>query len=887
MTGNFSSHLQAATAPTEDDLFLIALRLGNLNLAEDVTAYRTESGLCIDLAQTVEALEFPIAVRAGDGKADGWFLSEDRTFSLDVRGKTISIAGKSEALSTDDVTETADSLCVNIKALKRWFPITFEADLGNSIVKLVSREPLPIERQIERRARHARLRSEAPVDLSALPQSITPYVNLRAPAIDAASEFITQKMNAGEPTRALRRYTIIAAGEVAKLSSELYVGSSDKGTPKDVRARLYRRSPDGDLLGKLKATEFAVGDVSGRSSSLISDAEAGRGASITNTPLDAPQNFDRTTFRGNIPTDWDVELYRNGQLMAFENSSSNGRYEFRDVPLTFGFNSFEIVAYGPQGQVRRETRGINVGPQAVPPGKLWYAAGLFETNRNLFNINKDNQLANAQGLRGFSSLQYGLSQNTSVALSLESLMVRNRRHNYIEASLGQTIGPVGTAASLSVDTTGGQALEVLAFGNAKSIEISTRHAVFNNYTSERISDSVQSRHSLRSFATPNLFRQTIPISLEATFDRRRRAADLLDLNNRISFNYRGILLGHESKFTTALGSQSSSAPSRWVNSLLWNAGTTDMRLRGEFSYRLRPEVGLERINIGADWYKSDRTELRGQFDWSPPQKDWRLGAGINQLFNVFTIGARAEIGRGGSFTLGLSMATGFNFDTRGKLYATRFRPAQTGEAAIRVFEDLNRNGKMDGDDRPVPGVGFAAQSNAADPLTNERGEVLLQSLKPFTPQALSLDQSTLPDAALKPKYLSISVVPRPGVVNKIEFPLYPTGDIDGTVWIAREARKIAGGGLPIQLVDQTGVVKFSDRTDQDGYFVFEGIDYGRYALRVDPAQAEKLGLTTGAARLVNVNESRPSLSGINLTLTQGDAAMERDTYILPVAIWAN
>ncbi len=887
MTGNFSPALQAATAPTEDDLFLVALRLGNLNLAEDITAYQTASGLCIDLAQTLEALEFPIAVRSGEGKAEGWFLTENRTFSLDVPGKTISIAGKTEALLAEDITETADSLCVNIKTLRRWFPISFEADLGNSIVKLVSREPLPIERQIERRARQARMRTEAPVDLSALTQAITPYANLRAPAIDASTEFITQKINAGSPTRALRRYTIIAAGEIAKLSSELYVGSSDKGTPKDVRARLYRRSPDGDLLGKLKATEFAIGDVSGRSSSLISDAEAGRGASITNAPLDAPQNFDRTTFRGNIPADWDVELYRNGQLMAFENARNNGRYEFRDVPLTFGFNSFEIVAYGPQGQVRRETRGINVGPQAVPPGKLWYSAGLFETNRNLININKDNKLANAQGLRGFSSLQYGLSQNTSVALSLESLVVHKRRHNYLETSLGQTIGPVGTAASLTLDSTGGQALEMLAFGNARSVEISTRHAVFNSFTSERISDSVQSRHSLRGFATPILFRQAVPISLEATFDRRRRAADLLDLNNRISFNYRGLLLGHESRFTTSLGSQSGGTPSRWVNSLLWNAGTSDMRLRGEFSYRLRPELGLERINIGADWYKSDSTELRGQFDWSPPQKDWRLGAGINQLFNVFTLGARAEIGRGGAFTLGLSMTTGFNFDARGKLYATRFRPAQTGEAAIRVFEDLNRNGKMDADDRPVPGVGFAAQSNAADPLTNAHGEVLLQSLKPFTPQALSLDQSTLPDATLKPKYLSISVVPRPGVVNKIEFPLYPTGDIDGTVWIARDGRTIAGGGLSLQLVDDTGAVKFSGRTDQDGYFVFEGLDYGHYALRVDPLQAEKLGLKTGAAKLVNVNEARPSLSGLNLTVSQGDGVTEGDSHISPVAIWAN
>ncbi len=879
---------EAAPALTDDDLFLVALRLGNLDLAQDITAYQTPAGLCIDLAQTVEALEFPIKVNIADGKADGWFLSEERTFSLNARSKTITINGKSESLSPGDVTETADTLCVNVKALKRWFPISFDADLGNALVKLVSHEPLPIERQIDGRARQARLRAETPLDLSLLPKSDTPYANLRAPAIDTTAELVAQKIGLSESTKALRRYTIIASGEIAKLSSELYIGSSDKGVPKDVRSKLFRRSPNADLLGKLKATEFALGDVSGRSSSLVSDAEAGRGASITNAPLDAPQNFDRTTFRGNIPADWDVELYRNGQLLSFQNSAANGRYEFRDVPLTFGFNNFEIVAYGPQGQIRRETRGVNVGPQAIPPGKLWYAAGAFDTNHNLLSINSDNKRAEAKGLRGFSSLQYGLSQNTSVGLATESLLFRKKRHTYIEGSLSQTLGPVGTGIVASIDTAGGQAFEMVAFGNVKSVEISARNAVFNNYSSERISDSVKSRHSLRAFAAPTLFRQSVPVSLDVTYDRRRRAADLLDLTNRVSFNMRGILLAHEARLTTSLGSSYGPSSTRWINSLLWNAGGSDVRVRGEFAYRLEPGIGVERLNIGADWYKSEKTELRSQFDWSPPQKDWRLGVGINQLFNVFTLGARAEVGRRGSFTLGFNISSGFNFNANGKLYASRYRPAQTGEAAIRVFEDLNRNGKMDGDDRPVPGVGFAAQSNSADPLTDAHGEVLLQALKPFTPQALSLDQSTLPDAALKPKYLSISVVPRPGVVNKIEFPLYPTGDVDGTLLVERDGRKIPGGGLVLQLVDDSGVVKYTGRTDQEGYFVLEGLDYGRYALRVDPEQAARLGLKAGTAKLININDQRPSLSGQNLTL----ALAANDTESAPriemlVPVWAN
>jgi outer membrane usher protein FimD/PapC len=172
-------------------------------------------------------------------------------------------------------------------------------------------------------------------------------------------------------------------------------------------------------------------------------------------------------------------------------------------------------------------------------------------------------------------------------------------------------------------------------------------------------------------------------------------------------------------------------------------------------------------------------------------------------------------------------------------------------------------------------------------LTNAQGLVRLQALRPFASQALSIDQSTLPDAALRPKFQSISVVPRPGVINRIEFPLYPTGDVDGTLWLRRDGRKIPAGGLTLQLVDDSGNVKSAGRTDQDGYYVLEGVEYGRYALRVDPEQALKLGLRTGGARLIAISDDKPSLSGQDLTLSMATVASDAPRLEMPVPIWAN
>ena len=58
------------------------------------------------------------------------------------------------------------------------------------------------------------------------------------------------------------RYEIFAAGEVVGQSFDARLSSDNEGVPDSLRMRLYRTDPQGNLLGPLKATHYAVGDVS-------------------------------------------------------------------------------------------------------------------------------------------------------------------------------------------------------------------------------------------------------------------------------------------------------------------------------------------------------------------------------------------------------------------------------------------------------------------------------------------------------------------------------------------------------------------------------------------------------------------------------------------------
>src|SRR3546814_17403456 len=69
--------------------------------------------------------------------------------------------------------------------------------------------------------------------------------------------------------------------------------------------RRYRTYPAGRLLGPLKATHYGVGDVGLLSTGIVAASAPGRGAVLTNRPVERPDAFDKTDFRGDLPAGWD------------------------------------------------------------------------------------------------------------------------------------------------------------------------------------------------------------------------------------------------------------------------------------------------------------------------------------------------------------------------------------------------------------------------------------------------------------------------------------------------------------------------------------------------------------------------------------------------------
>src|SRR5690606_11545775 len=231
-----------------------------------------------------------------------------------------------------------------------------------------------------------------------------------------------------------------------------------------------RCGPDGGLLGPLGATQIAVGDVETRSGALAGRSGVGRGAYIGNYPLDRSSSFSTTTLRGAMPAGWDAELYRNGQLIAYQGSSMDGRYALANLDLLYGRNDPEIVLYGPQGQIRRESTSVPVGIDATEPGKTYYWAGIIEQGRDLIDFRND-FIDPLTGWRWGVGLEHGLDQRTSMGVGAQSVVIDEIRHDYAEARLRRAIGPALVEFAASHDFGRGPARSAETPGQIRELDL--------------------------------------------------------------------------------------------------------------------------------------------------------------------------------------------------------------------------------------------------------------------------------------------------------------------------------------------------------------------------------------------------------------------------------
>jgi hypothetical protein len=847
-------------AANPDEQYLLDVKLHQYRLGDGVRAYETPQGACIVFGDFLTTLDVPMNIDLGAKKASGWAFKEANRISINVGAGQVDYAGKTEKLVSTDVRETPEGWCVNTAALSRWFGIGVKPFMNGSALIVETEAKLPVELALEREKRAENLRSKPKFNLASLPQVRLPYRMWRAPALDfVVSAGMT--FSAQNGMKVDRQTSVFAAGEIARLSYDAQIATDRKGVPGTLRLRAYRSDPDGELLGPLHATHFGFGDVAGLATRLSGSATSGRGAVVTNRPVASPTNFDRTRFEGDLPSGWDAELYRNGELLAFAHSDDRQRYVFDDVQLMYGENDISIVLYGPQGQVRTRSEVINVGQDNVPPGKTWYWAGVNQPGRDLVSL-RDQQVSPLEPkMQAALSIEHGLDERTSVGVLARSMLLEDQQVTFVEGTVRRSVGPALLELGASRESSGGSAARAQLLAKLGSLNVSAEAVMAKDFHIRGGPAMTEKEVRLALDSPLRLARATIPAHADVHYISRPDGSAQLDAAARLAATIDRFNLAADVKYTQQYLAKGPAPPANVIAGLIGTGRIGPVRVRGSTSFEISPTSRLRSAELGAYWSASDNADWEGTLAYDGPQHRARARISHIRRFSGLALAITGEAATDGSVAVGLNL--NFSLDPSHGLSLSRERLASAGSVRARVYRDLNDNGVADPGEPFEKGAMITAGHALARNPTDEHGTVMVAGLQTYTPITVGIDRSSLADPMLAPAKALQVVVPRPGVPAEVDIPLVAAGDVEGAI--------VKNGGLgfegvDLELVDKQGNVISAARTDYDGYFLFEGVPYGTYRVRISKDSAAIIGAPQGLDAQATVSNDQPVARLGTLTL---------------------
>ena len=135
------------------------------------------------------------------------------------------------------------------------------------------------------------------------------------------------------------------------------------------------------------------------------------------------------------------------------------------------------------------------------------------------------------------------------------------------------------------------------------------------------------------------------------------------------------------------------------------------------------------------------------------------------------------------------------------------------------------------------------------------------------PVNLALNQSTLEDPLWTAALDGMRIVPRPGQAMQLDFPIFTSGEIDGTIYLVRNDITAPAGRVLVEVVDRKGRVVKTTRTEYDGFYVISNIPLGEYTVRVSPTQMRELNLQAEDVPTISISGDNQFESGVDFTLS--------------------
>lgn len=846
-----------ATAPTPSELNLLLLEvaLDNARLADVLSAYESGDDVLLPVGELAQLLTIGITVDSTTRSASGFILTEKQSFRLDPSSGHVILPSGREGYDPRSVQWIDGDLYVASHLLERWWPIDFSIDMAALRLNLVAREKLPLQAKIERETRAKKLSRPGATSERDLgyPYLAPDYDLLSVPFID--STLALDLRGSGNKATVNAAYSGFLTGDLLGMEAAGYIAVSTQDQKPEARITLARHDPEAGLLGPLKARTVVLGSIGVPPvDNILRGAGVGNGVLISNRPLNLSSSYRSKTLRGELPPGWDVTLYINDALVAFQQARGDGLYEFPDQPLIYGRNEFRLVFNGPLGQTRVEREVFQLDENLIAPGEFLYTAAAQHDDQG--------------GSRHAIEVDFSILKDFGVTVGGVYVDDGTGSSGRGYANAGVRVGLPGALASLDYVHAfgGGSLIELGVHTSVGGMAIEASRIWMDDFYSEvfvRGFDPIEIRDRLRIIGTLGLSeRWKLPIALDFERETYASGEQALKVTQRLSANVLG------TSFTNLLEWRTINGLDSFGGVLQVSRRLAGFGLSGQAAYSFIPRSRLNSFafNVDKNVGISGRAFLGLLHDLDAQRTT--LTGGFNRNLGSFGIGISGMFAGRGSYGLGLQLFTAIGRDPQTGDVMFDWRPmAGSGMVAAQVFVDDNQNGKFDEGEDPVEGAAFRINGSSHHPArTNARGVAVLNRLAPKDYVDIGLDTATLEDAQLKPAVAGVRVLPRPGKAEKVDFPLVLTGEIDGTVYLVENGNSRGIGNAVVEILNHGGELIGSTRSASDGFYVLAGIVPGQYHVRISPTQVQELGLAADRAVTVTMPTDPDFISGVDFQL---------------------
>ena len=858
----------------DDELLLCALTLDNLTLNQALECYVTQRGILVPMGEVCRLIEFGIEVRGGDGRANGSLADPATRFELDMSSGSVLVAGKPGRYDPFLVEAHEDDIYVESVLLGTWLGMDVDADPHKAMVRLIPAGPLPLQLRMAREKRGGNVQGYKEWTDSGFPRVPEPYRFLSGPSIDLAfspsADFMgTQAVGGFLP------YSLLVSGDALWLNG--YVSFSGDFTRKGIidlppSVVLGRIDPEGGLLGPLHASEVELGNNVSTTLPLLGAVGAGMGVLVSNFSLLRPSGFDFQTLEGLLLPGWDVELYVGRYLFDYRRASSEGgRYLFRDIPLNYGMNDLRLVFHGPLGEERVEEHTYNVGSNMLTPGAYNYrAVTSYEGDRPQMAF--EQEIGLTKNLTIGSSLLpvfMGDTPNLYAGLSLSGYLRRLQSDLHVAYDVRDNAwsGDIGIQTEFN-----GLGLSFLGSGYSTSwIQPQSSNA------GTLPSSAVLSPVPYAGMASVNLNgmlrtpRTTIgPFALKASYRMFRFGGEEETFVVTQSHMIWPFNLRHNIQvIRDAMGGLENYAVQ---GSSTATARFSVMTLNGGLSYGLYPKQTVDSLWFGPSARLTNQIQLSGMIQRNLGSDLNMVSLRIARTVNPISIGLNASWCSDNTWSVGISGSLNISRDSRSGAIVPDANGLAASSAGIsaRAFLDSNHNGSWDPGETPLEGVGYIVNNIKDKTRSGVDGEAFLRGIQPNRPTDVSISLATLPDVFMTSANKGLSCVPRPGYSVPLDFPVWITGEISGTVFARKGDVVSPAPGINVAVLDGHGRVVRKVRSEYDGFYLFTELLPGKYLVRI---QDQKTGILAEsvAGTHIDIPETGAVFDNTDLTFTRPGA----------------